>query len=242
MGKDNNNNSLRSGNFPAIFIPPLAVILVGILISFFTSGLFLNQSVNASRQPGKVDKQILINSNIDTSDIISNNSGSPDISIVFTPEVRFWAGKIHDWSIQYGLDPNLVATVMQIESCGDPEAISSAGAMGLFQVMPFHFSESDQPMEPDVNAMRGLAYLKKSYDQADGDIRLTLAGYNGGIGVIGMAEENWADETHRYVYWGSGIYMDASQGYETSSYVNEWYGKWGRSLCNQAAARIGLLY
>jgi soluble lytic murein transglycosylase-like protein len=64
---------------------------------------------------------------------------------------------------------------MQIESCGDPRARSRAGAMGLFQVMPYHFAGGDDPYNPDTNAVRGLAYLKRSLDTANGDPRLALA-------------------------------------------------------------------
>ena len=34
------------------------------------------------------------------------------------------------WAEQYSLDPDIIATIMQIESCGDPNAVSSAGAQG----------------------------------------------------------------------------------------------------------------
>ncbi|MBI1856315.1 MAG: transglycosylase SLT domain-containing protein [Chloroflexi bacterium] len=55
----------------------------------------------------------------------------------------YWAAAISRWANASNLDPNLVAVVMQIESCGNPSARSSAGAMGLFQVMPFHFFVTD---------------------------------------------------------------------------------------------------
>src|ERR1051326_70323 len=53
------------------------------------------------------------------------------LSPVFTPEVQHWATPIMNWAAPYKLDPNLVATVMQIESCGAPHAVSSSGAQGL---------------------------------------------------------------------------------------------------------------
>ncbi|MBI3361154.1 MAG: hypothetical protein HY023_08590, partial [Chloroflexi bacterium] len=42
-----------------------------------------------------------------------------NLSPLFTPEVRHWEKDIVKWSAAYGIDPNLVATVMQIESCGN---------------------------------------------------------------------------------------------------------------------------
>ena len=60
------------------------------------------------------------------------------ISPVFSPQIQHWAPQIVTWSAQYGLDPDIVATIMQIESCGDPQAVSNAGAQGLFQVSRTH--------------------------------------------------------------------------------------------------------
>jgi soluble lytic murein transglycosylase-like protein len=162
------------------------------------------------------------------------------LSAVFTPEVQYWAGRIQVWAAAAGLDPNLVATVMQIESCGDPRARSSAGAMGLFQVMPYHFTASDDPYAPDTNALRGLDYLRRSLETAHGDPRLALAGYNGGIGVIGWLESGWAAETQRYAYWGSGIYTEASSGASESQRLQEWLRTSGVSLCRQAHDRLGI--
>jgi soluble lytic murein transglycosylase-like protein len=129
---------------------------------------------------------------------------------------------------------------MQIESCGDPGATSRSGAMGLFQVMPFHFTAGEQPYEPDTNALRGLDYLRRSLDKAGGNARLALAGYNGGIGVISRGEGSWAAETARYVKYGYPIYEDALGGASTSATLNEWYGRYGAGLCRQAAQRLGL--
>jgi soluble lytic murein transglycosylase-like protein len=97
-----------------------------------------------------------------------------------TAEVQFWSSSIVRWATEAGVDPNLAATVMQIESCGDPRARSSAGAMGLFQVMPWHFRPLEDTYDPDTNALRGLAYLKAAMEKSGNNVRLALAGYNGG--------------------------------------------------------------
>jgi soluble lytic murein transglycosylase-like protein len=163
-----------------------------------------------------------------------------DISPIFTNEIQHWAGSITRWAAASGLDPNLVATIMQIESCGDPRARSSAGAMGLFQVMPFHFLITDEPYNPEVNAERGLAYLKRSLDAANGDARLALAGYNGGIGVIARSEWTWPAETKRYVQFGWPMYRATQNGTASNEAVQNWYLKYGVSLCRQASSRLGL--
>jgi soluble lytic murein transglycosylase-like protein len=169
-----------------------------------------------------------------------NNDPPLPLSPIFTPEVQYWAGKIQVWAATAGLDPNLVATVMQIESCGDPRARSRAGAMGLFQVMPYHFTAVDDPYAPDMNALRGLDYLRRSLELAHGEERLALAGYNGGISVIDRPETEWATETQRYAYWGSGIYIEASSGVSESLRLQEWLTMSGGTLCRQAHNRLGI--
>jgi soluble lytic murein transglycosylase-like protein len=197
-------------------LPPLAAILVGILLAIFAFHLPAATSTGPA------------------------TPGASGIAPLFTPEVQYWGGQITAWAVRAGVDPNLAATVMQIESCGDPQARSFAGAMGLFQVMPFHFFGVDDPFEPSTNAERGLAYLKRALDQSGGDARLALAGYNGGIGVIGRAEWSWAAETQRYTYWGSGIYADAAQMSASSTVLDEWLAAGGSGLCRQARIRLGL--
>ena len=75
------------------------------------------------------------------------------------------------------LDPNQVATVMRIESCGHPEVNSSAGAEGLFQVMPFLFrdDERDRMTDPATNVKRGLWDLSRCLENASGMISQALA-------------------------------------------------------------------
>lgn len=172
------------------------------------------------------------------------DSGGSDVagglSPIFTKEVQHWESDIVRWANAAAVDPNLAATVMQIESCGDPRATSRSGAMGLFQVMPFHFHFGENPYSPETNALRGLGYLTRSLEKAGGDARLAMAGYNGGIGVIARGEWLWPSETKRYVLYGAPIYEDARSGAASSTMLTEWYQKYGVSLCRQAAQRLGI--
>ena len=148
---------------------------------------------------------------------------------------------LFDGQTQHSVDPNLAAVVMQIESCGDPQAVSRSGAMGLFQVMPFHFHRGENSYNPDTNALRGMNYLSRSLATGGGNARLALAGYNGGIGVISRGEGTWAAETKRYVYYGAPIYEDTRSGATSSPMLEEWYRKvWGR-LMQAGESTIGNL-
>jgi soluble lytic murein transglycosylase-like protein len=171
---------------------------------------------------------------------IFNSTETSTLAIFFTPEVQRWSESIQNWAIAMNLDPNLAATAMQVESCGNPFALSPAGAMGLFQVMPYHFTANDNPYDPDTNARRGLEYLRQALDASDGEARLAFAGYNGGIGVISRSEFSWAGETQRYAYWASGIYADAARGASESPRLQEWLEAGGTSLCRQARQRLGI--
>lgn len=162
------------------------------------------------------------------------------ISSIFTPEVQHWGPQITAWAVAHGLDPNIAATIMQIESCGDPQAVSSAGAQGLFQVMPFHFAAGEDMQDPDTNARRGLTYYVERLQQTGGDVGRAFAGYNGGQYAAGTTWDNWAHETQRYYVWSTGIYEEIQSGSSVSDTLQRWLSAGGASLCRQAAQRLGL--
>jgi len=156
------------------------------------------------------------------------------LSPVFTPEVQYWEPMIRAWALIYQVDPNVIATVIQIESCGDPTVSSSAGAQGLFQVMPFHFQPGEDMLDVQTNATRGMDYLTAGLAKADGHVGLALAGYNGGHGVINRGWATWHSETRRYYEWGSQIYAEAVSGASSSPTLQNWLNAGGQSLCNRA--------
>jgi len=207
-------------------LPPLAVILIACLLAALASNMPIQTSASPIVQPVSIAATASI--------------PSSGLSPIFTREVQYWGNNIVRWANASSLDPNLVATVMQIESCGDPNALSRSGAMGLFQVMPFHFHYGENGFDTETNALRGLEYLARSLQTANGDPRLALAGYNGGIGVINRGEWTWHAETQRYVRYGAPIYTDARSGLTSSVSLDEWYQNYGAGLCRQAAQRLGI--
>lgn len=160
------------------------------------------------------------------------------IAPLFTPEVQYWSADIERWALAYDLDPNLLATVMQIESCGHADVSSSAGAQGLFQVMPFHFSAGENQLDPETNAARGASFLSQCLDWAGGDPAMAMACYNGGPSVLNRPFASWAAETQRYYVWGATIYNDAQQGLSSSPSLEHWLNAGGASLCRRAAQNI----
>lgn len=159
------------------------------------------------------------------------------IAPFFAAPVLQWEPQILEWAAGYELDPNLVATVMQIESCGDPQALSRAGAMGLFQVMPYHFEAGEDAYDAAINARRGLDYLARAL-AIYSDAGMALAAYNGGINGVARPQHQWEQETRDYWYWGTNVYADARAGEAHSPVLQEWMEKGGASLCAQAQQRL----
>ena len=159
------------------------------------------------------------------------------ISPHFTPSVRYWEEQIIFWADTYDLDPNFVATVMQIESCGNPELVGGSGESGLFQVMPLHFKEGENALNTTDNFRRGVGYLSSCYDQADNDIPRTLICYNQGGGALTKDPEDLPDWTKRYIYYGEPMYLHANA--PTDSAVQRWKTKWGGN-CPLAEELLGV--
>lgn len=101
---------------------------------------------------------------------------------------------------RYALDPYLVAAVVNTESGYDPRAVSSAGAVGLMQLMPataewitrlgtWRGGDSPDLTDPDDNLELGACYLSFLTETFDGAVRAVLAAYNAGQGVVG----GWVD-------------------------------------------------
>jgi soluble lytic murein transglycosylase-like protein len=85
--------------------------------------------------------------------------------------------------------PELIAAIMRQESGFRPCAVSTAGAMGLMQLMPETVQTLgvDDPFAPEQNVEAGAKYLKQLLDRYHGDRRLALSAYNAGPGRLDQA-------------------------------------------------------
>lgn len=85
---------------------------------------------------------------------------------------------------RYGVPEDLFLRVVQQESAFNPEAVSSAGAIGLTQLMPGTAADLGvDPRDPMQNLAGGARYLRQQLD-AFGDPALALAAYNAGPGRV----------------------------------------------------------
>ncbi len=228
--------TIEARNLPPENLNQRMAVLVGfvvILVALFGGFVIARHSLIG--EAGLRSEPVAIEQEIAAAEEVVNGRISP----IFSPEVQYWADEIVQWSADYNIDPNLAATIMQIESCGDPQAISNAGAQGLFQVMPYHFEPNENTLDPQTNALTGIGYFAEQLAYF-GDINLAFAAYNGGPGNAAKAYEAWPNETQRYYYWSKGIWDDIRAGNTESVRLQEWMTAGGASLCRQAAARLGL--
>lgn len=109
---------------------------------------------------------------------------------------------VHYEATRAGLEPEWVLAVIEVESAFNRFALSSAGARGLMQVMPFWLEEIGRPednlFEVTTNLRMGCTILAHYLEREDGDLTRALARYNGSVGeswyparVYRALEERW---------------------------------------------------
>ncbi len=97
-----------------------------------------------------------------------------------------YSGLIDATARKYRLVPELLHAVIRTESAYNPGAVSSAGAIGLMQLMPgtaARYKVGDI-WDPADNVRGGAAYLRDLLEMFDQDLRLALAGYNAGENAV----------------------------------------------------------
>lgn len=102
-------------------------------------------------------------------------ASAADLRKLYHPIVKQVAGK-------YRIDPDLVHIVIRAESNYDAFAISSAGAMGLMQLMPATAAQYGvrNVFDPAQNIEGGVRYLRDLVKLYNGQTKLVLAAYNAG--------------------------------------------------------------
>ncbi len=97
------------------------------------------------------------------------------------------ATHVREASLRFGLPEHWIYAVIRVESAGRTRAVSSAGAMGLMQLIPgtwarqrARFSLGTDPFDPRDNIMAGTSYLREMYDRYG--TQGFLAAYNAGPG------------------------------------------------------------
>jgi soluble lytic murein transglycosylase-like protein len=121
---------------------------------------------------------------------------------------------IEQAAARHNVDPNLVRSVIKVESNFNPNAVSRKGAMGLMQLMPQTARSLNvkNPFDPEQNVDAGVRHLKKLLESYGGDVRLTLAAYNAGSGAVARsAGVPHFSETQNYVRRITNLYYGGSE-------------------------------
>jgi soluble lytic murein transglycosylase-like protein len=86
----------------------------------------------------------------------------------------------------YQLPEELVRAVIQVESGGNPRAVSPANAKGLMQLIPATAQrmQVEDLFDPRQNIFGGTRYLRVLANLFNGDLVLTVAAYNAGEGAV----------------------------------------------------------
>lgn len=126
------------------------------------------------------------------------------------------ARRIYDAATTAGIEPELGFRLVRVESVFDTRAVSSAGALGLTQLMLGTAREyepnvtREQLLDPDVNLRIGFKYLRGLIREYKGDLKLALLVYNRGPVAVqkslsmGMSPANGYESIVTKGYRGRG--------------------------------------
>lgn len=112
-------------------------------------------------------------------------SPEPNLSLAEPQTNATVTQSIAEASQNTGLSANLLRAVATAESNLDPNAVSSAGALGVMQLMPSTAAELGvNPDNVQQNIQGGAEYLKSLVSTFHGNLSLALAAYNAGPGAV----------------------------------------------------------
>lgn len=143
----------------------------------------------------------------------------------------------HNAAVRWGLDPKAFIAQGQQESGFNPHAISSAGAIGLYQLMPDTAkSLGVNPHDPIQNIEGAAKLMAQHLKTYGGNLAYALAAYNGGGGAVDYFKRHggifynpqmpriaWGNQTGEYV---KNILTAA--GHKTADFLTGAYKPKGR--------------
>lgn len=115
---------------------------------------------------------------------------APKTTDFTSPSVSQWSYLVEDAAARYNVPGEFIYGVMTVESLGDPNAISYAGASGLMQIMPQYVGADYCPQadlfDPEQNVDCAVRAIRDLMIRYDGDLYMTAMAYHGGAGNADM--------------------------------------------------------
>lgn len=171
----------------------LAAILITSLANTAKADIYMyiDEQGNQHFSERKVNKdyKLLLRSITNRAPATFKNWKEKDYSNVAIPKRKQLQRKYHpiivDAARTHQLEPEFIHAVITAESSYKYDAISSAGAMGLMQLMPVTAKRFgvDDPFDPKQSIFAGTLYLKKLLKEFE-SMDLALAAYNAGEGTV----------------------------------------------------------
>ena len=113
-------------------------------------------------------------------------------------QAEYILNNVWKYSKQYDFNPYVVLAVMNTESHFNHNTVSSAGAKGLMQLMPFNFKEFNVNNSIEGNILGGVMHLKRDYEKT-GSVSKMLVCYNAGCGRLTNNAWKRIKETREYI-------------------------------------------
>lgn len=175
---------------------PAVIYCVSLLLIFFSTLSFAIESNIHNQEKPDAQLRLLLKEAISSSDSFKDRFDAEvwllDMSTRLKNKVTDNQKRlellrhIHYEAARVNLSPQIVLALIQVESNFDEYAISTAGARGLMQVMPFWLKEigriNDNLFNIRTNLRFGCTILRYYLDKEKGNITRALARYNGSLG------------------------------------------------------------
>lgn len=137
-----------------------------------------NNSINI--EPRRHSRKTVINTDaIKDTTAVSPSKGALD-------RLNKFDNIINKASESFGVDKNIIRSVILTESAANPKAMSNANAKGLMQLIDSTAADMDvkNVWNPEDNIFGGTKYLSRMLKQFGGDLDKSLAAYNAGPGNV----------------------------------------------------------
>lgn len=168
----------------------MAIVSLLEAISTTNSKQNINININSENLGSILELDTL--TSIQNSNIVNVTSKDEDIKATIESVVQKASQK-------HGIDENLIKSIIKVESNFNPNVVSSAGAKGLMQIMPFNYDSLGitDPFDIEQNIEGGTKYIKKCLDMYNGDVEMALMAYNGGSGRMASRGVNSVNDLYK---------------------------------------------